>query len=118
MNTRIISLSLKINYTIFHDIAGMANSILLGAEYRSYDGESRLFEEIDGVKGDILQDREVGETLLGVFIQDELKPIDPLSVTFGIRYDQYDMDMTDAVTPSAGYDISDSAWSPRVGLSL
>jgi iron complex outermembrane receptor protein len=107
----------EINYTIFHDIAGMANRILLGAEYRSYDGESKLFEETDGVKGDILQDREVGETLLGVFIQDELKPIDPLSVTFGIRYDQYDMDMTDAVTPSAGYDISDSAWSPRVGLS-
>lgn len=107
----------EINYTIYHDIAGMANSILFGAEYRSYDGDSKLFSETNGVKGIILQDRSSEETMYGLFIQDELKITDEFTVSFGTRYDRYDMEMQDAVTSTANYDVSDSAWSPRVGAT-
>jgi iron complex outermembrane recepter protein len=107
----------EINYTIYHNIAGMQNSILLGAEYRDYKGETKLYAETDGIRGALTQDRDSSDAMWGLFIQDELKITDNLTVSLGARYDSYEMDMQDKVTPSSNYDISDSALSPSVGIT-
>ena len=107
----------EINYTIRHDLAGMSNSILMGVEYRNYEGESKQYQETNGVRGDLTQDRESQEDIWGFFIQDDLKVTDRLTVSLGARFDRYSMEMEDATDPTTNYDISDSALSPRVGAT-
>ncbi|RYG33282.1 MAG: TonB-dependent receptor, partial [Burkholderiales bacterium] len=97
------------------------HDIVLGAEYRDDIVESRYLAD-QSIWGPWAWDELVGSfketgSVAGLYVQDHWQPFDPLRVSFGLRYDSYDLDIvtyanstqSDGVSFNAGfeYDLTD-----------
>lgn len=108
------------------DLRGNASlgnhSLTMGVEHRDDKVASRYLEDA-AVWGDWARDPTIGRfveegALYGVYIQDQWQVSDPLLLSFGARYDDYDMDLvtygggtsSDGISLNAGgsYAITDA----------
>lgn len=63
------------------------------------------------------QNRKVKVNTKAAFVQDQLELTKQWKVLAGIRYDHFEADQTDYITPANNaFDSSNHAWTPRTGL--
>lgn len=63
------------------------------------------------------QNRKVKVDTKAVYVQDQLEITKQWKLLAGIRYDHFEADQTDYITPAnSAFDSSNHAWSPRTGL--
>jgi len=94
---------------------GDAHTIRAGAYYSherfGADNTSTVFSadeegnQTSDVPFQIVDNSRIGGSLLGLYVQDEWTPTNPLTVNYGIRYDHVDTV------------VNEMQWSPRVGLT-
>jgi outer membrane receptor protein involved in Fe transport len=96
--------------------AGIENTILLGMEYRKLHNKPSMYND-DLHGSNLLAKVEVDEGIVGVFIQDELRPIHNLMLNLGVRFDRIETDFENKLNTAASFDSSHRKWSPRLGFT-
>ena len=71
------------------------NRVIVGVDYDDQDDDRRRFDNNSGVIGDLALDQNERVKSTGVFLQDELSLTDNIDLSFGVRFDQIDFDVTD-----------------------
>jgi len=105
------------SFTLRHDVGHMKNAIILGGEYRYHEIDTGMFLAPDNVIGNQLGDRHREDTTYAIYLQDELRITDSLTVTAGVRYDDYEQDQKDTLNSANTWTQSDSHISPKVGFT-
>lgn len=106
-----------VSYTLRHQIAGMHNSILVGAEYRYHEMVTQRYTMSNGQRVNKYWDTLRKDTSWAGFIMDELSVTDALTVSFGARYDSFEQDQTGRVNPANSCGQSNTAISPKFGVT-
>lgn len=93
------------------------HELIYGADLREDRVESRCLENLGNQCGSTNKTEEEG-TILGLYLQDHYQLTDDLLLSFGVRYDNYELDQvtnggvteSDGFSPNLGfrYDISDN----------
>lgn len=118
-----------------HDIAGFAQTLLLGVEFGEQSSDNLRIEgqfpaagglerlpvsladrgrEATAVFGRVSQNNTSDLSLLGVYMQSQLELTDQLRVIAGARFDQFDLDFENRI--GASVSRTDEFVSPRLGL--
>jgi len=107
---------------------GHDNVFLLGFEVESQNDDRQRFNNINGVKGAMTVNQLENVDSLGVFLQDDLQLAEQLGLSFSLRYDKVDFDVTDRFlsdgndSGTLGFDSLDPMvaliWSPLHYLNL
>ena len=107
----------EVSFTHRHRIGSMDNKIVVGAEYRYHEIDSLFFLAPENVVGTQLTDRHREDTSYAFYLQDELCPTHALTITGALRYDEFEQEQEDRLSPSDGWSDSNSAISPIVGAT-
>jgi iron complex outermembrane receptor protein len=104
--------------TFNHEIAGMANKLVIGGEYRYHDLEAKRYDATSyydiGTKNRDFSRQDISYT---GYMQDELRITDALTITAGIRYDYFDLDQVANIASSTTWSNKTGAFSPKIGLT-
>ena len=108
----------EINFTMNHNLWGMANKLVVGGEYRYHTIHTTLNQANGNNIGQLTGDRDRKDTTWSGYVQDELGITEALTVTAGLRYDNYEQDQVGHVNPTANtWNQSNSAFSPKIGAT-
>jgi iron complex outermembrane receptor protein len=95
------------------------NRLIAGVDFDDQDDDRRRFANNQGVQGALSFDQNEHVTSQGVFLQNELSVSDKVQLSFGVRFDQVEFEVTDRFL-SDGFDDSGSKsfndTSPMVGI--
>jgi iron complex outermembrane recepter protein len=105
------------SFVLRHDLGSMKNKVVLGGEYRYHEIDTGLFLAPDNVIGVQLGDRHREDTTWAVYLQDELMITDSLTLTAGVRYDDYEQEQEDPLGAANNWTQSDSHISPKIGFT-
>jgi iron complex outermembrane receptor protein len=96
------------------------NRFVVGADFDDQDDDRRRYDNLNGVQGPLGFDQNEHVTSYGVFVQNELSISERVQLSFGVRYDEVDFEVTDRWLTNATGDDSGSKnftdTSPMVGL--
>ncbi len=84
-----------ISYTHSGSWAGRPNRIIVGLDYDDQDDDRRRFDNNMGVLGALTLDQNESVLSKGVFVQDELSLNENLELSFGVRFDEVEFDVSD-----------------------
>lgn len=71
----------------------------------------------DDFSGTLASNRQFEAKTRAAYVQDQLEITKQWKLLAGIRYDHFEMDQTDVLTPANDeFDSTNHAWSPRVGV--
>ena len=107
----------EITFTHHHHLASMANQIVIGVEYRHHHRDMDVYDAPGNVIGTQYGDREKKEDTYAAYVQDELSITDALTVTVGLRYDNYKQEQIGKISSKATWTQSDDAFSPKLGAT-
>ncbi|WPD23349.1 MAG: TonB-dependent receptor [Candidatus Electrothrix scaldis] len=107
----------ELNLTLRHDLGSVRNTLVLGGEYRYHELDTMLFSAPDNLVGLQIGDRHREDTTYAAFLQDQAEITDQLTLTAGIRYDNYQQDQEGRVNASNTWSQSDSCFSPKLGMT-
>ncbi len=101
-----------------HDIGGMANKLVIGAEYRYHDlhgirHTAVSFHDLIAKNQDFSRE----DISYAAYLQDELAITDALTITAGIRYDYFDLEQEANMASSSTWSSKHNALSPKIGLT-
>jgi outer membrane receptor protein involved in Fe transport len=85
-------------------------------EYRNLHNEPKMSFD-DRFGGALLSQAEISEKLLGFFAQDEIRPVEPLMINVGVRYDTIWTDFENDLNDALSFENSHRKWRPRAGIS-
>jgi iron complex outermembrane receptor protein len=71
------------------------NRFVVGADFDDQDDDRRRYDNLNGVQGALGFDQNEHVTSYGVFIQNELSLSERVQLSFGVRYDEVDFEVTD-----------------------
>ena len=96
------------------------NRFIAGVDFDDQDDDRRRYDNLNGVQGPLGFDQNEHVTSYGVFLQDELSLSERVQLSFGVRYDEVDFEVTDRWLTNATGDDSGSKkftdTSPMAGL--
>jgi len=105
------------------DTAGLPSQVTAGASYNSEDLQGNRFlsnSNRDNVSQ--IRDRHIISTTLAAYGQYQIKPVERLKATLGLRYDQFRYDLTrgpaDDAQPPLNVSTSNDIVSPKFGVAL
>lgn len=107
METRLTTTGLDINNTFEFDTGWAKHATTFGTEYYHDSGEGRLNGDVRAQFPDATQD------VIGVYLQHEIKLLDQLSLTPGVRWDYYQNNPESDAFSSQSHDRV----SPKIGLN-
>jgi len=84
-----------VSYSHEGTLAGSANRFVVGIDFDDQDDDRRRFDNLLGTIGPLTFDQNEHVTSLGVFIQDVVTLSETIELTFGLRYDEVEFDVTD-----------------------
>ena len=110
-----------LSYTHSGSLGGRANELIIGMEWNSQDDDRLRFDNNDGVRGALTFNQREQVESRGLFIQDVLSLSSTVDLSFGLRFDDVEYDITDRFLTD-GFDDSGtldfSATSPMVGINV
>ena len=109
-----------INYTHAGTWAGRPNTFIIGLDIDQQDDDRFRFDNLAGVQGPLTFDQNETVRSRGLFAQNDLELTDTISLSFGVRFDEVEFDVTDRFL-SNGDDsgtVSLDDVSPMVGISV
>ena len=96
------------------------NRFIAGVDFDDQDDERRRYDNLNGVQGALSFDQEEHVTSRGAFLQNELSISERVQLSFGVRFDEVEFEVTDRWLANATGDDSGSKkftdTSPMVGL--
>ena len=96
------------------------NRFITGVDFDDQDDDRRRYDNVNGVQGALGFDQNEHVKSYGVFLQNELSISERVQLSFGVRYDEVDFEVTDRFLTNATGDDSGSKkftdTSPFVGL--
>jgi iron complex outermembrane receptor protein len=94
------------------------NRLLLGFEIDAQRDVRKRFDNDFGSRGALRLDQDENVTSFGVYAQDELRLLEDLELTLGIRYDRVDFDVDDGFLDDGndGGSLHFDEFRPRAGL--
>jgi iron complex outermembrane receptor protein len=96
------------------------NRFVTGADFDDQDDDRRRYDNLNGVRGPLGFDQNEHVTSYGVFLQNELSVSERVQLSFGVRYDEVEFEVTDRWFANATGDDSGSTrfnkTSPMAGL--
>jgi iron complex outermembrane receptor protein len=97
---------------------GRENRLMLGFEVDAQRDVRKRFDNDAGSRGDLRLDQDENVTSFGLYAQDELRLLEDLELTVGLRYDRVDFDVDDGFESDGddGGDLLFDEVSPRAGL--
>ena len=97
------------------------NRFIAGVDFDDQDDDRRRYANLNGVQGALSFDQNEHVTSQGIFLQNELSVSQRVQVSFGVRFDQVDFEVTDHYFAD-GFDDSGSKQfedtSPMAGLVI
>ena len=108
----------EISYIFNHRLGSMGNKLVVGVEYRYHKMHTKYYTatSISDI-GAIYSDRDRKDTTWSGYVQDELSITDALTVTAGVRYDNYNQEQVGKYSSSNTWSQDNSAISPKLGLT-
>ncbi|WP_320040221.1 TonB-dependent receptor [uncultured Desulfobacter sp.] len=108
----------EMNITFNHDMAGMANKLVVGGEYRNHDYDvhrytASSFNDLTVLTHDFTR-KDVG---YACYFQDELQVTDSLTISAGIRYDFFDLEQNSHITGGTSWAQDKGDFSPKIGFT-
>jgi len=98
------------------------NRFIAGADFDNQDDRRRRYDNLNGVQGALGFDQREHVQSAGIFLQNELSVSKRVQLSFGVRYDEVDFEVTDYWLTNATGDDSGSKkftnTSPMVGLTF
>jgi iron complex outermembrane receptor protein len=96
------------------------NRFIVGADFDDQDDDRLRYDNVNGVQGALGFDQNEHVTSYGVFLQNELSLSERVQLSFGVRYDEVEFEVTDRWLTNATGDDSGSKkftdTSPMAGL--
>lgn len=104
------------NYQQTVDIFGIQNIFLIGTQYRLLNNHICMYtDKWHGLF--LLGKAEASETMLGFFLQDEIKLWEKFWLNVGVRYDYIWTDYKNVLNPLNFFNNSNNKWSPKIGFT-
>ncbi|HEY8520808.1 MAG TPA: TonB-dependent receptor [Gammaproteobacteria bacterium] len=95
------------------------NRLIVGIDYDDQDDDRRRYDNLQGARGPLTFDQNERVKSRGIFLQNELSVSRNVELSFGLRFDQVEFDVTDRFLAD-GFDDSGTIefedTSPMVGL--
>jgi iron complex outermembrane receptor protein len=107
-----------LRYVYTDEIFGRDNRLLLGVDVEAQRDVRKRFDNDLGRRGSLRFDQDENVTAVGVYLQEELRLLETLELTAGVRYDRVAFDVDDGF-PGDGNDgghLDFDEVSPRAGL--
>ena len=104
-------------FTLRHDLGEMDNTLVMGAEFRYHELDTLLHLAPDNLIGAMIGDRHREDTTCAFYVQDQLRITRALTMTAGLRYDDYEQDQTGRVNTANTWTQSNSHLSPKLGIT-
>lgn len=95
------------------------NRFVTGVDFDDQDDDRRRYNNLNGVQGPLGFDQNEHVTSQGVFLQNELSISERVQLTFGVRFDQVEFEITDHYFADGRDDSGSKQFddtSPMVGL--
>jgi iron complex outermembrane receptor protein len=106
------------SFTLNNTFGEMDNKIVIGGEYRYHTIDTQINQATSITNiGALIGVREREDTTWSFYLQDELDVTHALTVTAGIRYDQYDQEQIGKNDPANTWSQDNDAVSPKLGLT-
>ena len=109
-----------LSYTLETDWGGKPNTLIFGVDVDDQDDDRRRFDNLSGLRGPLALDQNESVRNIGVFVQDDVLLSDTISLSFGLRYDEVEFDVTDRFLgdgdDSGVVKVDD--FSPMLGVSV
>jgi len=99
-----------------HPVFGHANQLVVGGDFLREKVDFASLFDFFAFPPPTESDTRADRHLWGVFLQDDLDLTEDLILSAGVRYDRNRRDGDDRIAASA-FDVQQSAWSPRAGLT-
>jgi iron complex outermembrane receptor protein len=95
------------------------NRLIAGLDFDDQDDDRRRYNNVRGVQGALGFDQNEHVTSHGVFLQNELSVTEAMRITFGVRFDEVEFEitdrfLTDGINDSGSLNFDDT--SPMLGL--
>ena len=74
---------------------GLPNTLIVGIDHDRQDDDRLRYDNLSGLRGPLAFDQNETVRATGIFLQDHLTLSDTISLTFGIRFDEVEFDVTD-----------------------
>ena len=98
------------------------NRFVAGADFDNQDDDRKRYDNLNGVQGNLGFDQNEHVQSYGVFLQNDLSLSQRVQLSFGVRYDEVEFEVTDHFLTNATGDDSGSKkfnnTSPMVGLTF
>jgi iron complex outermembrane receptor protein len=95
------------------------NRFVAGVDFDDQDDDRRRYNNLNGVRGPLGFDQNEHVTSQGVFLQNELSVSENVQLTFGVRFDQVEFEITDRWLADGRDDSGSKQFddtSPMIGL--
>jgi iron complex outermembrane receptor protein len=108
----------EVSMTFNHDIGGMANTLVVGGEYRYHDMTAKRYNASSFYDLEAINQHFSREDIsYAGYLQDEMLITDALTITAGVRYDYFDLEQCAHITNSDSWDQEKGAFSPKIGVT-
>jgi len=107
-----------VSYTQPFDFGGYRHRLIAGVDYDRQRDDRQRFDNNEGMQGALTLDQDERITSTGLFVRDEIKVSDQITVTVGLRYDNVEFNVADSFladgNDSGSRSINDV--SPSIGF--
>lgn len=109
-----------LTYSYTGDLGGRENELIIGFDFDDQDDDRLRFDNDDGARGALTFDQNESVTSRGIYIQDLVRLSDTVDLSFGVRFDEVEFDVTDRFLSDgddSGVRKLDDV-SPMLGISV
>ncbi len=117
----------SLQYSLSTDFSGMRNRLVAGAEetygrlsstyYNVLSGFASEYVGASSGRGTMVADGKTRRWSHALYVNDELRIVEPLTLSFGARYDNIN-DRAENALPDTTFESSHDAFSPKIGLNF
>jgi len=107
-------------YSYNGDLGNLKNRLIVGVDFDRQDDDRLRYNNDDGVRGDLTFDQNETVTSQGLYVQDLLDLSETVQLSFGLRFDEVEFDVSDrflADGDDSGSRQLDDV-SPMLGISV
>ncbi|WP_161539758.1 TonB-dependent receptor [Paramagnetospirillum kuznetsovii] len=100
------------------DVIGMQSQLMMGADLRADFVSSNKANTFSRRQGAVTINADFTQTDAAAYVQVQVKPLSWLKLTGGTRYDRYDIDLTNKLTPASSPVAGGEVFSPKIGATV
>ena len=82
-------------YSYTGDLGGLDNELIVGVDLERQDDDRYRYDNVNGSQGPLTFDQNETVTSSGIYVQDLLKLTETIELSFGVRFDEVEFDVSD-----------------------